>query len=43
MKKIIIDGIETHYTISENGEVYNENTKNFLRGLLKEMNIVQYN
>ena len=35
MKKIIIDGIETHYTISENGEVYNENTKKFLKGTIK--------
>ena len=31
-KTIIIDGKETHYTISDNGEVFNKKTGKILKG-----------
>lgn len=35
MKKIIINGIETHYEVSENGDIYNTKTKKYLKGSIK--------
>lgn len=32
MERVIIDGIETNYFVTENGEVYNKNTNRFLKG-----------
>lgn len=43
MKQIIVDEIKTQYYITENGECYNANRKNYLKGQISNSGYLNYN